>query len=126
MGKLRAALLLSFRSKLLIPVLVIMLALVVAITWLVSNRVTAQVEADAKRTLDTANAVFTKSQEIRAKNLRLRFRSLQNEPRYKAAFSTRDPETVSRFFKDEVDFQQSVDIITLSLDDGKLLAKAIR
>jgi len=126
MGKLRAALLLSFRSKLLIPVLAIMLALVVAITWLVTNRVTAQVEADATRTLGTADAVFKESQRIRTKNLVLRFRSLQSEPRYRAAFQTRDPETARQFFLQEVSLQQGVDVITLTMVEGNILAHAKR
>jgi hypothetical protein len=126
MGKLRAAFLLSFRSKLLIPVLVIMLALVVAITWLVSNRVTAQVEADATRTLETANAVFTNSQAIRTKNLLVRFHAWRTQPQYRAAFQTRDKETVGRFFLQEVKGQQGVDIITLTLPDTGVLARDSR
>jgi signal transduction histidine kinase/CheY-like chemotaxis protein len=126
MDKLRAALFLSFRFKLLIPVLLIMLSLVAAVTWLVTDRVTDQVEADATRTLATADAVFKNSQQIRIKNLLLRFRSLQNEPRYKAAFQTRDPETIRRFFLQEVAVQQGVDVITLTQDKGGLLAHARR
>ena len=126
MGKLRAAILLSFRSKLLIPVLAIMLALVVAVTLLVTQRVTAQVEADAKATLASAKEVFSESQRIRTRNLLLRFRSWQNEPRYRAAFGTKDPETVRQYFLHEVVVQQGVDIMTLTLVDGDLLASAKR
>jgi signal transduction histidine kinase/ActR/RegA family two-component response regulator len=126
MGKLRAAILLSFRSKLLIPVLLIMVALVAAITWLVSNCVTAQFEAEASRTLGTADAVFRNSQQIRTKNLLLRFRSLQNEPRYRALFQARDPETARQFFQQEVSVLQSVDLMTLTLDDGSLLSNVKR
>lgn len=126
MGKLRAALLLSFRSKLLIPVLAIMLALVVAITWLVTIRVTAQVETDATRTLSTADAVFKKSQGIRTKNLLLRFRSLQNEPRYRAIFQAGDPETARQFFLQEMPIQPGLDIMTLTLNDGDMLASVKR
>ncbi len=126
MGKLRAAILLNFRSKLLIPVLLIMVALVAVVTWLVTIRVTAQVETDANRTLATADAVFKESQRIRTRNLLLRFRSLQNEPRYRAAFQTRDPETAKAYFIQEIAVQQGVDIMTLTLDDGDLLAFAKR
>ena len=122
MGKLRAAILLSFRSKLLIPVLLIMVALVAVVTWLVSSRVTAQVETDAQRALATADAVFKESQRIRTRNLLLRFRSLKNEPRYKAAFQTRDPDTIKAYFTQEIAAQQGVDIMTLTQVDGDLLA----
>ena len=122
MGKLRAAILLSFRSKLLIPVLLIMVALVAVVTWLVTIRVTAQVEADAQRALATADAVFKESQRIRTRNLLLRFRSLKNEPRYKAAFQTRDPDTIKAYFTQEIAAQQGVDIMTLTQVDGDLLA----
>ena len=88
MGKLRAAILLSFRSKLLSPVLGIMLALVAAVTWLVTKRVTAQVEADATRTLATAEAVFKNSQQIRKNNLLVRFHGWRPHPQYRAAFQT--------------------------------------
>ncbi|MEY4386369.1 MAG: hypothetical protein RLY20_1652 [Verrucomicrobiota bacterium] len=126
MGKLRAAILLSFRSKLLLPVLLIMAALVAAITWVVTDRVTAQAEADARRTLDTADAVFKKSQEIRANNLLNRFRGRRGEPRYKATFQTRHAETVRQFLFQEINFEQGVDVMTFTVDDGDMLAAATR
>jgi len=126
MGKLRTALLLSFRAKVLIPVLLVMLALVAALTWVVGKRLTAQFEFNTMRTLATADSVFKKSQQIRANNLLLRFRSLQSEPRYRAAFQTRDEATVNQFLLQEVIGAQGVDVMTLTLIEGDVLARAKR
>jgi signal transduction histidine kinase/CheY-like chemotaxis protein len=126
MGKLRSAILLSFRSKLLIPVLLIMAGLVAAISWLISVRVTAQAEADATRKLETAELVFRKSREIHGRNLLQRFTSLQNDARYKATFQTGDRETTQDFLRRELGSQVGVDIMTFTLEDGEPLASVQR
>ena len=126
MGKLRAAILLSFRSRLLIPVLLIMLALVASILWLVGSRVAAQAEVDATRALDSASLVFRKSREIHSRNLLQRFISLQNDARYKATFQTRDRATTLDFLQREIGSQSGVDIMTFTLEDGDMLASVQR
>lgn len=93
MGKLRARFLMSFRAKLLAPVIGVVLAMLAATVWVVNQRITRQLETEARRSLATAGAVFQNSQSIRDRNLLLRFRNLPNEPRYKAVFQKNDPDT---------------------------------
>src|SRR6185295_3384934 len=91
MGKLRAKFLMSFRAKLLAPVVGVVLLVLAVTVWVVNQRITAQLETEAKRTLLTADAVFRSSKDIRDRNLLLRFRNLPNEPRNKAVFQAQDP-----------------------------------
>ena len=94
MGKLHAKFLMSFRAKLVAPVIAVVLLILAVTVWVVNQRITEQLESEAKRTLATADAVFRSTQSIRDRNLLLRFRNLPNEPRVKAVLSAYDPKTV--------------------------------
>src|SRR5262245_18727044 len=94
MEKLKARFAVSFRSKVLAPVIGVMVFLLVATVSTVNSRIARQFQTEATRTLSTADAVFRNSQKIRTKNLLLRYRNLPNELRYIAAFQTGDPGTV--------------------------------
>jgi len=92
--KLRSKIIVSFRAKVLLPVLAVMVLLLAVTVWVVNARITRQVETQAQNTLATADSVFWELQTMRSKTRILRFRSLPNEPRYKAALQTLHPETV--------------------------------
>ena len=118
MGKLRARFILSFRAKLLAPVIAIMVLLLALTVWVLNQRITQQLETEAKRTLATADAVFRSSQEIRDKNLLLRFRNLPNEPRNIAVFQAHDPNTVHHHLLTLMG-EQGVDVVLFTpLDEA--------
>ena len=94
MEKIRANIIVSFRAKVLIPVLAVMVLLLAVTVWVVNARITRQVESQAQSMLITADSVFQQLQVMRSKNRLRSFRNLPNEPRYKAALQTLHPETV--------------------------------
>src|SRR4051812_10339819 len=109
MEKIRATLRVSFRAKVLVPVIAVMILLMAVTMFVVNLHLTQQAEMDAKETLATAVDVFRNSQSIRTKNLFLRFRKLPNEPRYRSSLQTLHPETVlaqlaTAMTEQEIDF----------------------
>ncbi|MSU58948.1 MAG: HAMP domain-containing protein [Pedosphaera sp.] len=110
MGKLRAKFLMSFRAKLLAPVIGVVLLVLAVTVWVVNQRITAQLETEAKRTLARDDAMFRNSQLNRDKYLLLRFRNLPNEPRSKAVFQAHDPSTVHDHLRTLM-AEQGVDVV---------------
>src|SRR5690242_17861659 len=94
MGKLRAKIIVSFRAKVLLPVIVVMVGLLAITVWMVNQRITEQFETDAKRTLHAADAKFRALHTLRLRNMLLRFRNLPSEPRYMSTFQKRDDDTI--------------------------------
>jgi len=109
MGKLRAKFMLSFRAKVLAPVIVVMVLLLAVTVWVVNHLITKQSETEARRTLTLADDVFRNRQTGRTSDLLARFRILANVPVYRSAFQTRHPETVRDKLKDVL-HETSVDI----------------
>ena len=60
MGKLNRAILLNFRTKVIVPVVGVMVLLMATTMWLINQRVTRQVQADAAEQLNTADAVLSR------------------------------------------------------------------
>ncbi len=125
MGKPRTKPIVSFQAKVLVPVIAVMVLLLAVTVWVVDRRITQQFEVEARHTLATADAVFRYSQEIRIKNLLLRFDDLPNELRFKTFFLTGHPETLREFLQ-EVLGEQGVHVVLFTGDDGKLIAAAKR
>ncbi len=121
MEKLRARIRASFRAKVLVPVIAVMGLLLALSMWVANRRITQQFEAEARRALATADAVFRNSQKIRTRNLLLRFHNLPNEPRYKAVFQSGDPPTVRQLLRDLLS-EQRVDFALFAAPDGRVLA----
>jgi signal transduction histidine kinase len=84
----------NFRIKVLVPVVVVMVLLMAVTSWIISRRIQRQMENEARRALNAAGDAFHDWRANRTKNLLLRFGDLRNEPRYRAAFQTRDPATI--------------------------------
>src|SRR5262245_12551448 len=91
MGKLKTAIMLSFRTKVLVPVVGVMVLLIATTIWLVNKRVTGQLRADAARILTKDATVVRRVQTARAREFTKRFNSIKSEPRFKAAASMFDP-----------------------------------
>jgi signal transduction histidine kinase len=125
MEKLRAKLLVSFSTKVIVPVVTIMVLLLAVTVWLVNERITQQFQGDAAHSLRTADAVFLNSRKVQRKNLLLRFRKVPNEPRYKASFQKGDPLTLNDLFE-ELLAEHGVDLITFTTEKPELLAHAKR
>lgn len=90
----------SFQSKVLLPVIALLVALPVFTVWTVDHHISQQSLKASRQTLSTANAVFRNSVEIRESNLISRFRNVVNEPRFKATAQLDDNLTMKGFLKD--------------------------
>ena len=123
----------SFRTKVLVPVIAVMVLLLAVSMWLVNGRVTRQLEAGAAQQVITAEAALKITQQTRAHDLLLRYNSAENEPRFKAAakmfdFSSGqndlDPEQRSTFlgFLRDMITDDIADVIILTPDKGQPLA----
>ena len=84
----------GFQTKVLIPVIIVMVSLVAATLIIVNERIITSVERDMSQKLLTADAVFRNFQKIRVKSLVLRYKNISNEPRFRAVVQLPDPNTV--------------------------------
>ena len=75
----RAVRRLGFQARVLIPVVTIMVLLLALTIWTVNRRFAEQVRLDAAFKLHTASSVFRHSQEMRKRNLLIRYRTVANE-----------------------------------------------
>ncbi len=87
----------SFQTKVLVPVVLVMVLLTAATIWVVNRRIGSQVRDDAADQLLTASKIVKKSQQIRVDNLKARYRNVVNEPRFKATTQLADLETANDF-----------------------------
>ena len=85
MSRARAIFDASFRAKVLVPVITVMVLLLAVSMGLVNGRVTRQLQASAARQVSTAEAALNITQQTRDQDLLLRYNSAENEPRFKAA-----------------------------------------
>ena len=69
MGKLRARLIVSFRAKVLVPVITVMVLLLAVTVWVVNDHITHQAESEATEAMASAGAVFRNSQVNRRNSL---------------------------------------------------------
>jgi two-component system, NtrC family, sensor kinase len=125
MERIKASILFSFRAKVIVPVVAVMVLLMAMTVSVVNRRITEQFETEARRTLAAADTVVRSSQKIRTRNSLIRFRSLPNEPRYRAAFQTLDSPTLQQLLKDLIG-EQNVDVAFFIDQNEKLLATARR
>jgi hypothetical protein len=75
---------LSFRTKVLIPVLAFLFLVPVVTLSIMQRRVSAQFERDAERKLKTAQRIFQSYLDRRSGFLQARYRNLVQEPRFRA------------------------------------------
>ena len=94
MSRFRKFLAVSFRAKLLVPVILVMICLLAITAWIVDRSITRQFESEAARTLLRADEGFRDWRGNRQKNLLLRVGDLRNEPRFRALFQQTDKPTV--------------------------------
>ena len=116
---------LSFQAKVLIPVVTIMVVLVAVTIFAVNGRITTEFETEAAQKLSVAAAVFEHSQQIRARNLVLRYRNVPNDPRFKAISQKGDSKTL-RFYFSELLEDLGGDIGFCTTERGERLAETTR
>jgi two-component system NtrC family sensor kinase len=110
----------NFRTKVLLPVMVVMVVLVVVTVFVVNRSITRQFQTEAQNTLATANNVFTNLQSIRSDDLLVRFRSLANEPRWRAAFQSGDVATMHHSLLDLLS-EEGVNVVCYTSAAGQVL-----
>ncbi|HEX5221491.1 MAG TPA: ATP-binding protein [Verrucomicrobiae bacterium] len=91
MGKLKRAILLNFRTKVIVPVVAVMVLLMATSMWLINGRVTHQLQAQAAEQLATADAVLGHAQKLRMGSLLASYRKVESEPMFKAHAALFDP-----------------------------------
>ena len=114
---------LSFQAKVLIPVVIVMILIVAATILFVNLRITNQFQAEAAQKLSEADTVFNNSQKLRAKNLWLRYRTIPNDPRFKAVSQKGDPDTL-RYHLRELLAEFGGEVVFFTTERGRHLAQA--
>ncbi len=96
MGSTRKAWDFSLRTKVLAPMIAVLVSMLAVTVWFVDYRLQQQIETDAREALGTDGVVFRKLQVNHLNYLRLRFQSLANEPKNRSAFGTLDFNTIQK------------------------------
>ncbi len=84
---------------------------------------TRQLQAETVQRLDTSAAVFLNSQQIRVKNLLMRYSNIANEPRFKAAAELDEPKTMLHQLNELVG-EIDAGMITFTSENGHPLVSA--
>jgi two-component system NtrC family sensor kinase len=127
MSRFRRFLAVSFRAKVLVPVIFVMICLLAITAGVVDQRITKQFDTEAKRTLTHADEGFRDWEKNRARNLVLRLVDLRNEPRFRAALLTGHPATVRAALPEILNAaDQDVKIALFTSAQGELTANAKR
>ncbi|MSU20672.1 MAG: HAMP domain-containing protein [Pedosphaera sp.] len=115
----------SLQTKVLLPVLAMLVLILGSTLWLVNQHIREEFRAGAAQSLATADAVFLNSQKIRIKNLLLRFRTVPNEPRFKAVCQLGDPATFRALLAELLD-ELGAEAALFTTPEGKVLASTTR
>jgi two-component system NtrC family sensor kinase len=115
----------SFQFKVLVPVLAA-LVLLPTITLLIVNRsMNEQLQADARQSLATAEALFKQAIERRARDLSVQFRNAVNEPSYRSIAQlagSNDPlarDTIRKFLLGRLEaYGGEYDALVITAPDG--------
>jgi hypothetical protein len=83
----------SLRTKVLVPVITVMVALLVATVLIVNGRFQQQMETNSHQQFVAAKMLFQLNQTRHRQYLQRRFQSLAHEPMYRAAFRPLDGRT---------------------------------
>jgi len=127
MGRLRKLLAVSFRAKVLVPVILVMICLLGVTAWVVNQSITKQFDADAKRALHGANESFSIWQRNRSKTLLQRVKDLRHEPRFQAMLLQTDVATVRRALPDLLQAAgDDVKIVVFSNNRGEMIGNTNR
>lgn len=115
----------SFQTKVLGPVLAVLVLLSAITLWVVDRSITDQMQEEARHTLATAETVFKQTLDFRSRDLLTRFLNAVNEPNYRAIgqlAASNDPlarETISKFlFRQLTEYGEDYDALLLTASEG--------
>ncbi|HMJ88715.1 MAG TPA: ATP-binding protein [Candidatus Acidoferrum sp.] len=114
-----------FQTKVLVPVVAVMVLMVAITIYLVNFRLTLQMRKQANEALVTADAVFKSFQRTRAETLRLRLNHIPAAPHYRATFQQGDAATIQEMLdKNTVEIRG--DLVQFKNAEGQTLALSRR
>ncbi len=115
----------SFQTKVLGPVLAVLVLLSAITLWTVDQSITDQMQEEARHTLATAETVFKQTLDFRSRDLLTRFRNAVSEPNYRAIgqlAASNDPlarDTVSKFLFRQLDeYGEDFEALLLTASEG--------
>jgi len=112
-----------------------MVSLIAVTEWLINRRISTQLEQQTAQQLDTSDSIFQKFEQMRAQELITQYRSLNNEPRYKALLQAEaqtlsaagDLKTTTDFLEARVkEYGASVATCTFLTENSQRFAVSIR
>jgi signal transduction histidine kinase/CheY-like chemotaxis protein len=110
----------SFRAKVLAPVVAVMILLTGILMWLDNRRTVAQLQADTAAQLETAEAVFNTWQQSRTDELLSRYQVVANDPGFRGAAGQTNFKTFRDFLERLIDRKfVNVDIIVVTTAQGQ-------
>ncbi|MDB6129093.1 MAG: hypothetical protein JWM04_200 [Verrucomicrobiales bacterium] len=109
----------SFQTKILLPVILILVLLMGITTWFVAHRLTDQIETEARTKLATAESVFSYFRDLHRENLIARYQNISNEPKVRAIAQLGDAPTTRSFFKEVLNEVQADAILFRSVRGGQ-------
>src|SRR5215831_10668292 len=111
----------SFRAKVLAPMVAVMVLLTAILMWLDNRRSLQQLQADTSQQLATSEAVFKNWQKSRAEDLLSRYQIVANDPKFKSVTGKTDFQTFRNFLDGLLDRRfVDVDVIMVGTDEGQL------
>ena len=120
MSKSHPAIRMGFQTKVLVPVLALLVILPALTLLIVTHHIGEQMEAEANATLTTAEGVFRQSVAIRQRSLISRFRNAVNEPRFRAVAGLGDVPTMSAFLAEAlVEFGDETEFLAFTNQNGE-------
>src|SRR5690242_6531088 len=119
----------NFQTKVLIPVVGVLVLFFVATMWLLSRRMQAQLRNETSESLTVAQSVFTKSLKLRSQNLQAQINPLVNQPSFMPMFvkevRLNDEKTLQQYLADILETVSSKPKAALfTTEGGNLLAGA--
>src|SRR5271170_4172302 len=81
----------SFRTKVLVPTILVMVLIVTISMWLANQQIKQQIQKNANQQLKSAEAMLKITRQNREKDLLRRYNDAKSEPRFKAATKMFEP-----------------------------------
>src|SRR6185503_6197607 len=118
---------LSFQTKVLVAVLVVLVPLPVLTVWTVSSSMEVQMVDEARQTLASAEDGFAKSLEIRSRNFLSHYQIEANEARMKVIADLHDQKTMEQLLRGKLnEASDDNEIILFTTEKGERLAAVTR
>ncbi len=89
----------SFQTKVLVPLVALMVLLIATTMWLVNHKLTVRIEKEAAEKLDLASDRVKSTQQKQGAALLLLYQNVVNEPRFRAVAKKGDANTGDDFLK---------------------------